>query len=186
MRAGRYLLMLWLCFLARGAFYACSLPLWEGFDEYAHYARLEYLATEGREPGRDTPVPADVAFSLAHLPAHDVGLYYDAYWKLPEAARARGIPAVKAVIYEAQQPPLFYWLFVPLYRLLGAWTLAGRVVGLAAVAGLRAVGWLVELVRSPGAPSRTWLPTAWHGHWFAVSVVIGVAYVLVRNLLPVG
>ena len=67
-----------------------------------------------------------------------------------------------------------------------AWAANPLLLVVAAVAGLRAVGWLVELVRSPGAPSRTWLPTAWHGHWFAVSVVIGVAYVLVRNLLPLG
>jgi hypothetical protein len=128
MRIRRWLLVLWLCFLARGAFYACALPLWEGFDEYAHYARIEYLAAEGHEPSRDAPVPKDVANSLAHVPAHDVGISFDEYWKRPEAERASGIPLPQATIYEAQQPPLFYWLFAALYRLTGSFSLGGRVL----------------------------------------------------------
>ena len=125
-----WLAVLWACFVARGAFYACVLPLWEGFDEYSHFARIEYLASEGREPARDTPVPRDVADSLAHLPAHDVGLSFDEYWKRTDAERAAGIALPKATIYEAQQPPVFYWLFAGLYRLGVAWSLGGRVVWL--------------------------------------------------------
>lgn len=56
----------------------------------------------------------------------------------------------------------------------------------AVLVGVRTAGWLVELVRSPHAPSRQWLPTAWHTHWFAAFVVISVVYVLVRNLLHLG
>jgi hypothetical protein len=52
-----WVLLLWACFVLRGTFYACAIPLWEGFDEYAHYARIEFLATAGREPTRSKSVP---------------------------------------------------------------------------------------------------------------------------------
>ena len=31
------LLLIWLCFIFRGVFYCSFLPLWEGFDEWAHF-----------------------------------------------------------------------------------------------------------------------------------------------------
>ena len=44
----RTLVFVWLCFLARGVFYCVSLPLWEGFDEYAHFARVQHVAQSVR------------------------------------------------------------------------------------------------------------------------------------------
>jgi hypothetical protein len=92
----------------RGIFYACALPLREGFDEYAHYARIEFLATEGRDPARTTPVPRDVAEGLPQVPAKNGGVSYDEYWELPSDSRHSRLPAESVGIYEAQQPPLFY------------------------------------------------------------------------------
>jgi hypothetical protein len=114
-----WVLLLWVCFVLRGTFYACAIPLWEGFDEYAHYARIDFLASEGREPSRTAPLPQDVAETLTRLPAKNGGMTYDEYWKLPPEARHRTFPARSAVIYEAQQPPLFYWLSAALYRTAG-------------------------------------------------------------------
>ncbi len=34
---------IWLIFLIRGAFYASLIPLWEGFDEWAHYGFVEHV-----------------------------------------------------------------------------------------------------------------------------------------------
>jgi len=130
MRARYWVLLLWTCFVLRGTFYAFAIPLWEGFDEYDHYARIEVLATEGREPSRTTPVPQDVAESLARLPAKNGGMTYDEYWKLPPEARHRSFPASGAGISEAQQPPLFYWLSAALYRIAGDISLPSRVVAL--------------------------------------------------------
>lgn len=123
-----WVLLLWACFVLRGTFYACAIPLWEGFDEYVHYARIEFLATEGREPSLTTPVPQDVAETLTRVPARNGGMTYDEYWKLTPEARHRGIPAWSAGIYEAQQPPLFYWLSAALYRVTGDISLPSHVI----------------------------------------------------------
>lgn len=128
MPARYWVLLIWGCFVLRGTFYACALPLWEGFDEYAHYARIEFLATEGREPSRSTPLPEDVAETLARVPAKNGGMTYDEYWKLAPEARHRSFPAGSAGIYEAQQPPLFYWLSAVLYRITGDISLASHVI----------------------------------------------------------
>ncbi len=128
MPARFWLLLIWACFVLRGSFYACALPLWEGFDEYAHFARVEYLATEGREPSRTTPLPQDVAETLARVPAKNGGMSYDEYWKLAPEARHGRVPPGSAEIYEAQQPPLFYWLAAALCRITGTSSLASHVV----------------------------------------------------------
>ena len=125
-----WVLLIWVCFVLRGSFYACALPLWEGFDEYAHYARIEFLATEGREPSRTTPLPQDVAESLTQMPAKNGGMSFDEYWKLAPEARNKSFPATKEGIYEAQQPPLFYWLSAILYRITGNFSLASHVIAM--------------------------------------------------------
>ena len=43
--ARRYLLgIVWLAFLVRGAYYCVQQPLWEGLDEWANFAALQYSA----------------------------------------------------------------------------------------------------------------------------------------------
>ena len=44
------LLVIWLCFLVRGVFYAAALPLWEGYDEYSHFAYVQHVAVHGSIP----------------------------------------------------------------------------------------------------------------------------------------
>jgi 4-amino-4-deoxy-L-arabinose transferase-like glycosyltransferase len=128
MRVRLWVLLLWVCFVVRGAFYVCALPIWEGFDEYAHYARIEYLAVLGREPLRTTPVPEDIAETMAHVPTHNGGMSFDQYWRLTPAERKTPFSTPQAFIYEAQQPPLFYWLSAVFYRLLGQSSLVSRVI----------------------------------------------------------
>lgn len=119
-RDRRVILLIWMIFIVQAVFFAVATPLWEGFDEYSHYARIEFLAQHGAEPDRNTPVPDDIVDLLAHVPVgtHDIGVTYDDYWKRSPAARQQGIARPYAVIYEAQQPPLFYWLFAVIYRAL--------------------------------------------------------------------
>ena len=60
MRATRWLLAIWLCFLARAFFYCAALPLWEGYDEWSHFAVVQRMAFRG-EPlvSRDSPISRD-------------------------------------------------------------------------------------------------------------------------------
>src|SRR6266403_4002009 len=130
MRIRYWLLLLWVCFVTRATFYACAIPLWEGFDEFVHYARIEYLATEGREPTGTTRIPEDIAETLKHVPSHNGGMTFDEYWKRTPTERQVSFPAPQAFIYEAQQPPLFYRLFALLYRITAGLSLLSRVIAL--------------------------------------------------------
>jgi hypothetical protein len=67
-----------------------------------------------------------------------------------------------------------------------AWAANPLVLVVAVLISVRAVGWLVEVVRNPHSVSRQWLPASWSRHWFGAFVVVSVAYVLVRNLLPLA
>ena len=69
MRATRWILAIWLCFLARAFFYCAALPLWEGYDEWSHFAVVQRMAFRG-EPlvSRFSQIPRDVAASLELAP----------------------------------------------------------------------------------------------------------------------
>lgn len=67
---------------------------------------------------------------------------------------------------------------------LTAWSANPVALVACVLLGVRALGWLVEAVRDPGAPSRRWLPVSWTRHWFLAVVVVGVSYTLLRNLVP--
>ena len=156
-RSRYWVLLLWACFVLRGTFYAFAIPLWEGFDEYSHYARIEIVATEGREPSRTTPVPQDVAETLSQVPVKNGGMTFDEYWKLAPDARHRSFPTRSAEVYQAQQPPLFYWLSAVLYRMAGSISLTSRVIVLRLFCVLLAscslpFGFLIA-VRVLGAPT---------------------------------
>ena len=68
----------------------------------------------------------------------------------------------------------------------GAWAANPLALVVGALIGVRALGWAVELVRSPEGPSGRWLPASWSRHWVGVFVVVSVTYVLVRNLFPLA
>ena len=97
MRAPRWLLAIWLCFLARAFFYGAALPLWEGYDEWSHFAVVQRMAFRG-EPlvSRFSQIPRDVAASLQLAPVSWECRYlpppsatYDQFWRIPPAERAR-------------------------------------------------------------------------------------------------
>jgi 4-amino-4-deoxy-L-arabinose transferase-like glycosyltransferase len=165
MRAGWRIYAIWACFAARLLFYATMLPLWEGFDEWSHFAVIRIMATRGvwLVP-RDAPIPRDVAESLSLVPvSKDVRDYLpaavtqDVFWTLPIEERVRREVAVRNMpaawrhedgsrslqAYEALQPPLYYWLMTPVVRLLDGWSLAVQVL---------AIRWLSALLASLAVP----------------------------------
>lgn len=150
MRIGWRIALIWACFLARLAFYATMLPLWEGYDEWAHFSVIRTMAVRG-EPlvARDQPVPRDVALSLQLAPVPWELRYLswpsvteDAYWSQPAEVRAQREAAFRAMpaewsreddaggltAYEALQPPLYYWMMAPAMRLMSHSGLAAQVL----------------------------------------------------------
>jgi hypothetical protein len=70
--------------------------------------------------------------------------------------------------------------------IVAAWTDNPLLLVVAVLIGIRSLGWLVELVGHPQAPSRHWLPASWSRHWIGAFVVVSAAYVLVRNLFGIS
>jgi 4-amino-4-deoxy-L-arabinose transferase-like glycosyltransferase len=148
--ARRWLLAVWLCFVARGVFHAVLLPLWEGYDEWAHVAYVQLLAYGGGLPelGR-TGVSREVQESLFLTPLpyghFDLGrpfLTHDDYWRLPATEREQkrrqltGMPrrwarehaTAPLLNHEAQQPPLYYAMLAPIQWAAGGASLPVRVL----------------------------------------------------------
>ncbi|MBI4889646.1 MAG: phospholipid carrier-dependent glycosyltransferase [Acidobacteria bacterium] len=176
----RFLPMLvWLFFLARGAFYCVALPTWEGWDEWSHFAFVQHLENTGRLPAPAVDRPSREI--LASLEAGPVAwgikgmipalLSYEEYWALavderqalelrqgsiPEAWRLQ--QSDLEPIWEAQQPPLYYWLMQPVLWAARDQPLATRVLFLRMATLLLAslmipLGYLAlsELLASRGA-----------------------------------
>ncbi len=145
----RLLWLIWISFLLRGLFYSVLFPIWEGFDEHSHFAFIQHLVFPGGLPRIDEPVSREIEESLKLVPVpweirswSAAFVPHDAYWKLPEGERARRQQALMSLppglsreigqnsllIYEAKQPPLYYWIFSLPIRLSGNWTLPARVL----------------------------------------------------------
>ena len=151
--------VVWACLTARLLFYAAMLPLWEGYDEWAHFAVIRHVAAGELLPARDAAVPADVEESLRLAPVAwemrglpPPAATHDVFWTLAPEERARreaefrrgahadapGLPA-----YEALQPPLYYWLMAPAMRAMAGATLATQVL---------VIRWLSVLIASLTLP----------------------------------
>lgn len=145
----RFLAAVWLCFIARALFYCSAIPMWEGFDEYAHFAMVQRIALGSGLPDlRTAAISRQVAESLRLAPvpwivrdASQGWLSHDQFWQLPAEERARRstelrtLPAAWADensspplrLWEAQQPPLYYWMVAPVYRIIRGYDLPMQV-----------------------------------------------------------
>src|SRR5438874_47976 len=145
MRDARSLVaIVWLAFAARGVYYCVQQPLWEGLDEWAHFAALDYFASHARMPAPGEFISTEIARSLelASLPWSNNGwipgaVNHDDFWQLPGAERETrraglnhpaGPPHVPQRQYEGQQPPLYYALLALPYRAARLWPLLVRVL----------------------------------------------------------
>lgn len=140
--------VVWVIFVIRGVFYATVLPVWEGYDEWSHFAFIQHLHTRGTLPLVDqTRVSREVAeslnllplpWSLRELPPH---VTHDAYWQLSPQERRRREEAFASlprqwawdevphapISYEAKQPPLAFLLSLPVLLLTEDLPLGDRV-----------------------------------------------------------
>ncbi len=142
-------ILIWICFLGRGLFYCSFLPLWEGYDEWAHFAYIERLATDRQFlVDRNEPVSGEVNLSLRLVPIPwelrgmpNPSVTEDSYWRLQPEERAErqwNLNTMRQIlsdqkdsagprIYEALQPPLYYWLLSVPYRLARNTSMVNRV-----------------------------------------------------------
>ena len=144
----------WALFLIRGAFYSTMLPMWEGWDEYAHFAWIQHWSDRGTLPRTTDSVSREIdeSMRLAPLPweLRWIGppyLTHADWWALPASERDERVrqlanlsPALAHqaaapidgkkpfVFYEAQQPPLFYWLASPVMRPASVWPIHDRLL----------------------------------------------------------
>jgi len=147
---GRCLLLVWACFLLRGFFYSALFPVWEGYDEWAHFAYVQHWVEHGQLPiASETKVSREVQESLRLLPlpwefrnSPPPHITHDAYWKLPLQEREqrqrrlvelptewqRQSATEDLLLYQAQHPPLYYWLLSPALTVLRHWPLPDRVL----------------------------------------------------------
>src|SRR5689334_5269974 len=127
------LLVIWVSFICKGLFYSVLFPIWEGYDEFAHFAFIEYSATHQQLPVRETRVSREVDRSLELVPLPWLlrrfpppHVTHDAYWNLSIEERLSRQHALRAIpvswqnesgetyLYEGQQGPLYYWIMSPL------------------------------------------------------------------------
>ena len=148
------MVVVWACFAARLLFYSAMLPLWEGYDEWAHFAVVRQIGVDGRLlVSRQAPIPRDVEASLQLAPVPwelrsfpPPSRTQDDYWSLSREERDRRQAALRTMpaewgreagtgaltAYEALQPPLYYWMMAPalwICRASGA-GLLGQVLAL--------------------------------------------------------
>ena len=149
MRGGWGVRTIWLCFFARVCFYAAMLPVWEGYDEWSHFAVIRLVARGQALPPRDSPLPRDVGASLDLVPlpwawrlADVPHMTHDEFWQLPRDPRDRRETAFRVLprdwqwkdsegtyrAHEAYQPPLYYWTMAPLMVLLGGAGIARQLL----------------------------------------------------------
>ena len=102
-RATYFMIGITLLYATLGTLYAVLTPPWQVPDEPAHFNYVKYIATEGR------------------LPELRQGDYPHDY--LEELKRRRfplDMP-IDGIRYEFHQPPLYYLLLAPIYRLAGVY-----------------------------------------------------------------
>ncbi len=125
-----------LLYLVLGTLYAIYTPAWQAPDEPAHYNYVKYLAEQHR------------------FPILKPGDYPAGYLEEIKAARFPPELSIDPIRYEFHQPPLYYLLAVPVYRLFGGVLLALRLLSVAMGALLLVVvQWTVQAL----VPDRPFL-----------------------------
>ena len=121
------------------------MPLWEGYDEWAHFGYIQQIVSANRPlVDRTEPVSRELWASMNLAPAPwNTGKPFiteDDFWRLSAEERAARAEALRklpsnwskepqkdgAPIYEALQPPLYYWIASVPYRLVAHRPIADR------------------------------------------------------------
>lgn len=109
------LIVLTVLLWVHGLIYALWLPPWDLVDEEQHFDYINLVATHGRAPvvGQDYLSPDIVAAII------QTDRWTAYHWPRPASARPQDW-GLEGYSYEGNQPPLFYLMLAPLYRLINA------------------------------------------------------------------
>jgi len=88
--------LIWLFFLIRGLFYVRAIPIWEGFDEWAHYAYLQSMALGVAPHG---PVSREVQASLSHIWLGNWNFLTVRNWRYHTVAAIVALAAVSLAVH---------------------------------------------------------------------------------------
>jgi 4-amino-4-deoxy-L-arabinose transferase-like glycosyltransferase len=119
-------------YLLIGGLYAVYTPSWQAPDEPAHYNYVRYLAENGR-------------FPVLHY-----GDYPHAYLEQIKAARFPPHMSIEPIRYEFWQPPLYYLLATPVYKLFNGALVPMRLLSVVLGAGVVAMAHTITLAVRPG------------------------------------
>jgi hypothetical protein len=119
--------------------------MWEGFDEYEHYAFIQFVETHHDLPVPESVVSKEIDQSLKLVPLPwllrewpSPHVAHDKYWQLSLQERltreqdllrldASSRAATDNLLYEGQQGPLYYGLMTPLDWLMQSASLPSRI-----------------------------------------------------------
>jgi 4-amino-4-deoxy-L-arabinose transferase-like glycosyltransferase len=122
-------------YFALGILFAAYTPPWQAPDEPAHYNYVRYLVEQG-------------SFPVLHL-----GDYPHAYL---EDIKSRHFPpdlSIDPIRYEFHQPPLYYALAAPIYRLTGGDPFSLRLFSVALGAGVVLLAYAIARRTLPRRPA---------------------------------
>jgi hypothetical protein len=150
-----FICLLLALYLSRGLMTSCVIPPFEMWDEYQHLAYIDHLSRSGTLPiVNQTPLPDDLLCQVVRWPQSIPAVMqlggagavdYQTYWRLTAPPPYQPQPVR---FYEAQQPPVYYWLMIPIYRLAGGADHAALAVAVLRLVNLAisAIGLAVVLV----------------------------------------
>jgi hypothetical protein len=142
------ILLFWGICVLKGVLYISITPVFEGFDEPWHYSYIQEIAEHSRFPhAQKSKISMEIkeSFSfLPHPPFSETGYNFYDYWKLSREDRIQlrnsliNIPRDFRKLdserekgqYQAQHPPLYYLICVPIYLLMSDYDLIYRVFSL--------------------------------------------------------
>jgi hypothetical protein len=142
------ILLFWGICVLKGVLYISITPVFEGFDEPWHYSYIQEIAEHFRFPhAQKSKISMEIneSFSyLPHPPFSEKGYTFYDYWKLSREDRIQlrnsllNIPRDFRKLdsegergqYQAQHPPLYYLICVPIYSLMSDYDLIYRVFSL--------------------------------------------------------
>jgi len=119
-------------YLLIGVLYAVFTPAWQAPDEPAHYNYVRYLAEKGR-------------FPVLHF-----GDYPHAYLEQIKADRFPPEMSIDPIRYEFWQPPMYYMLATPIYRLFQGALVPLRLLSVLLGAGVVMMAYAIALAIRPG------------------------------------